>query len=140
MDRLYFYPSSLSCILCVGGMLAPYIRISLFAPEVDRAHDLLRYNLAAGMRERMIKKRGEKERESIAVRTPRFYSGPFGVTTSVETSFSVGSTDSGAKHAYDYGISDYQFVIACLLFDLSRRTGEPLALRRSDTPCSCKVS
>jgi len=40
--------------------------------------------------EREEARKKERERGSIAVRTPRFYSGPFGVTTSVETSFSVG--------------------------------------------------
>jgi len=33
--------------------------------------------------------------KNAAVRTPRFYSGPFGVTTSVETSFSVGLQNLG---------------------------------------------
>lgn len=49
--------------------------------------------------------------------TPNFYSGPFGATTSVETSFSVGPQIPGRKYAYDYGVPDYQFVIPCLLFE-----------------------
>lgn len=98
------------------------IKISFYSQNY-----ITRFAILLGTRENENRE-GERERQrgSTTIRTPRFYSAPFGVTTSVETSFSAGLQIPGRNMRTIMG-----FQIINLLYRVyylsSVQTGEPPA-------------